>query len=158
MTAVVRTLDVEDWEMFREVRLRALADAPDAFGALAADAAVQPETVWRSRVGGPGPTMVALEDDRPVAVGGAFAPPGESRAMLWGMWTAPEARGRGHAERILVALLEWCRGRGLDVCLHVTEGNDAARRLYERHGFVGTGEWTPLREGSPLQVETLCLP
>jgi hypothetical protein len=35
---------------------------------------------------------------------------------------------------------------------HVTEGNDAARRLYEQCGFEGTGQWEPLREGSHSQT------
>ena len=45
----------------------------------------------------------------------------------------------------------------LGVRLHVTEGNQAARRLYTAHGFKSTGVWEPLREGSALQVEELQL-
>ena len=102
--------------------------------------------------------MVSTEDGQPVAMGGAFVSPDSEVAMLWGMWTAPEARGRGHGTRILADLLSWCRERGLAVMLDVTEGNEAARRLYLSHGFVPTGEWQPLRDGSPLRVESMRLP
>jgi ribosomal protein S18 acetylase RimI-like enzyme len=76
--------------------------------------------------------------------------------MVWGLWTAPEARGRGHARAILDRLVGHAHGRGVaTVELHVTEGNDLARRLYEQCGFVATGEWESLREGSPLQIELM---
>jgi len=39
---------------------------------------------------------------------------------------------------------------GNRVLLWVTDGNSSARRLYERAGFVDTGEQEPLRPGSPL--------
>ena len=73
------------------------------------------------------------------------------------MWTAPKARGRGYAAGLLTGLGSWCRDRDLGVRLHVTEGNQAARRLYTAHGFKSTGVYEPLREGSALQVEELQL-
>ena len=41
--------------------------------------------------------------------------------------------------------------------LHVAEGNDGARALYLSSGFVATGRWEPLREGSPVLIEELVL-
>ncbi|WP_244963124.1 GNAT family N-acetyltransferase [Nocardioides dongkuii] len=147
----------EDWRAFREVRLRALADAPDAFGATLVEAETLPDEVWRERAAAArGRALLVLEDDRPVAMGGVFVPDGED-PMIWGMWTAPEARGCGHAGRLLRELLDWCRARDLAVRLHVTEGNEAARRLYVGHGFVPTGTWEPLRPGSELRIEELRL-
>ena len=157
MDPELRTLTPDDWMIFRDTRLRALADSPDAFGVTLDEARDQPESLWRSRVGSPGPTLVAFEEDRPVAMGGVFAPPDEEHAYIWGMWTAPESRGRGHAVRILDALVEWCDEHDLDVLLHVTEGNDAARRIYVTRGFRPTGESRLLRDGSDLHCEELRL-
>lgn len=157
MAPELRTVSGEDWEAFRALRLRALADAPTAFGATLAEAEAQPELVWRSRADGPGPLVMAYDVDEPVAMGGLFAPEGSAEAFVWGMWVAPEARGRGLGSRILAMLVDHARGLDRSVVLHVTEGNDAARRLYEAHGFVGTGEWQPLREGSDLRIEALRL-
>jgi ribosomal protein S18 acetylase RimI-like enzyme len=152
----VRTITADDWPLFRDVSLRALADSPDAFRRTFAEAQALPEDFWRQQAGS-APIMVVLEDGRGVAMGGVFAPPGSAVAYVWGMWTAPEARGRGYAAGILTDLLSFCRERDLGVRLHVTEGNQAARRLYTAHGFRSTGVWEPLREGSALQVEELQL-
>ncbi len=94
-------------------------------------------------------------------MGGAFAPADRPTVYVWGMWVDPAARGRGLGGLILDALVDWCRdpasaGTTYDeVRLHVTEGNDDARRLYVGRGFEPTGTWEPLREGSPLRIEEL---
>lgn len=155
MEPVLRVISGEDWAAFRSLRLRALADSPTAFGATLAEAEAQPESVWRERAGGPGPLLMAFDGDDPVAMGGLFVPEGAGEAFVWGMWTAPEARGHGLGARLLRELLDHARRLGRTVSLHVTEGNDGARRLYEAHGFTGTGEREPLREGSDLRIERL---
>lgn len=155
----VRALGPGDWRVFRELRLRALAESPDAFGAQLADVMDRPDALWQERVTGPGPILAAYDEGVPVAIGGAFPRPDEGRAMIWGMWVDPAARGRGHARRLLTALVGWVRDAGFPVVdLHVTEGNDEARRLYVAAGFTPTGDWESLRDGSPLQIELLRRP
>lgn len=147
----------EDWAEFRGIRLRALSDAPDAFGMTLADALEQTEDAWRSRLDTDHPILLVRDDGNAVAMGGGWLPPdAPGSMMIWGMWTAPEARGRGHAAALVGHLLTWAREHDItDVALHVTEGNDAARRIYERLGFVATGQWETLRESSPLRIELL---
>lgn len=155
MDPELRVASTDDWEDVRSIRLRALADSPTSFGNTLADAMELPDAAWRTRLEGPGPTVLAYDRGQPVAMGGLFTPEDTGDAFIWGMWVAPEARGRGLGTRLLRALLEQAHQRGRQVLLHVTEGNDAARRLYEGNGFVATGEWEPLREGSSLRIETL---
>lgn len=156
MTTIER-LGPDDWREFREIRTRALADAPTAFSMTLADAEEQTEEKWRSRLAQGDPILAVRDGDRLVAMGAGWHPPGDpDRMMVWGMWTAPEARGHDHARSLLSWLLDHARERGITtVDLHVSEGNDPARRLYEHCGFEATGEWEPLREGSDLRIELM---
>jgi ribosomal protein S18 acetylase RimI-like enzyme len=144
----LRRLGPDDWETFRAIRLRALADSPDAFTSTLDREHGFDERDWRQRLIGP---VYVVEDPDPVSVGGAFDIAGTPH--VWGMWTDPDHRGRGHARRILDAVLPPDRPAQLDVNV----ANAGARAAYERYGFVGTGELEPLREGSELRVELMVL-
>ncbi len=80
----VRRLGPDDWATFREVRLRSLADSPDAFGSTLQREEAFTEDEWRQRVRGP---VYAVLDPGPVAVGGLFEDDGVFH--VWGMWTDP---------------------------------------------------------------------
>lgn len=155
MESRLRTIGPSDWEEFRDLRLRALADAPDAFGVTLLEASGQPPGVWRDRAAGPGPVVLAYTDEQPVGLGGLHLPEDADDAFVWGMWVDPASRGRGLAARILGQLLEQADRDRRAVVLHVTQGNDGARRLYLRHGFEATGEVQPLRPGSDVLIDTL---
>jgi ribosomal protein S18 acetylase RimI-like enzyme len=144
----VRRLGPDDWELFREIRLRSLADSPDAFGSTLEREQPFTEDDWRRRLTGP---VYVVTDPGPVAVGGLFDNDGV--LTVWGMWTDPAHRGRGHARRILDALI----APDVEAELHVNTANAAARTSYERYGFVGTGELEPLRPGSEQQMERMVL-
>lgn len=146
--ATLRRLGPDDWETFREIRLRSLAGAPDAFGSTLEREQAFTESDWRQRLDVP---VVAVEDPGPVSVGGTFDHEGELH--VWGMWTDPDHRGRGHARAVLDALLP--PGRTAWLVVNVT--NVAARAAYERYGFVGTGTFEPLRPGSEQLMEQMVL-
>ncbi|HEY3528770.1 MAG TPA: GNAT family N-acetyltransferase [Nocardioides sp.] len=146
--ASLRRLGPDDWASFRDIRLRALAESPDAFASTLAREQAFGEDDWRTRLTGP---VYAVADPEPVAVGGLFDADGVFH--VWGMWTDPAHRGRGHARRILDALIP----ADADAVLDVNVNNEGARAAYERYGFVGTGRLEPLREGSEQRVELMVL-
>jgi ribosomal protein S18 acetylase RimI-like enzyme len=146
--ATLRALAPDDWETFRDIRLRSLADSPDAFGSTWERERAFTEAEWRRRLGVP---VYVVEDPRPVAIGGTFDQEGVPH--VWGMWTDPAHRGRGHARRILDALIP----PGTPAQLDVNVTNDGARTAYQRYGFVGTGHLEPLRPGSDQRIELMVL-
>jgi ribosomal protein S18 acetylase RimI-like enzyme len=82
--------------------------------------------------GSPGRTAFARVDD--VAVGRAVAVDGW--LGITSMATLPAARRRGHARRLLEALVAWGRAHGATHgLLQVDETNVPARALYARFGF-----------------------
>lgn len=146
MAVLLGALGPDDWALWRAVRLGALADAPDAFGATLAGEEGYAEADWRADLDA-GLTVLVLDDGVPVACGAVFEKaPG--RAAVVAMWTDPAQRGRGHAGRVLDALVAWAEGRGLAVELGVNRLNDAARAVYASYGFAPTGRSRPLRAGS----------
>jgi GNAT superfamily N-acetyltransferase len=90
---------------------------------------------FRERTSDLGLYLGIYEGDRLVAMAG------ERLALtglqeISGVCTHPDFAGRGHARRLTCALLGRHRRRGTRSFLHVSEGNMAARRLYESMGFV----------------------
>jgi ribosomal protein S18 acetylase RimI-like enzyme len=150
-------LGPDDWEEFRDLRLRALGESPEAFGMTLIQARRNSEEHWRGRLTGGAPIMAVRVDGALVSMGGGWVAPGDqARMTVWGMWTAPESRGKGHSRALLCYLLNWASQRDITtVELHVTEGNDVARRFYEQCGFEATGQWEPLREGSDRRKELM---
>ena len=57
------------------------------------------------------------------------------------MYLRPHLRGKGHGRALLDRVLDWARDHGLAaVELDTVDSMHAAQRLYERAGFVRTGE------------------
>lgn len=147
MTIAIAEIGPGDWELLRELRARVLSADPDAFGSTLVEEQQYDEARWRGRLGR-GYSIVSFLDEHPVGLGGLFeVSPGVS--MVVSMWVAPEARGRGVGRMILDDVVAAVPPENR-VVLWVADGNSSARRLYERAGFVDTGEREPLRPGSPL--------
>ncbi len=145
-------LTPDDWELWREVRLRALADAPDAFGSTLAREQAYGEDDWREWLNEP--AVVALEDGAAVACGALFANrPGYAAVVA--MWVAPDLRGRGLSRRVLDVLVDWAGARGLRVELGVNRLNPVARAAYLAYGFAPTPRCHPLRDGSDKICDVL---
>lgn len=151
----LRVLTPDDWPLWRELRLAALAEAPYAFGSRLEDwqGDGDREERWRARLELSGShNLIALLDGRPAGMAsGVPGEPGASEASgepnepaaaeLISMWIAPEARGHGLADLLIRAVEDWARASGAaELRLAVAEGNEHALALYRRHGFADTGE------------------
>jgi GNAT superfamily N-acetyltransferase len=137
----------EHWPVLKDIRLRALADAPGAFGTTLAEAQAYLDKEWQARAqrfsempaatGG-----IACLDDVPCGMASAF--PSTENTHTAGMtafWVAPEHRGQGVADAMVTFLVNWATGQGFAVLeADVVEDNHRARAFYRRVGFVDTGQ------------------
>jgi ribosomal protein S18 acetylase RimI-like enzyme len=148
----IRRIAASEAQALREIRLRALADAPLAFGSThGRESAYAPETwaAWaRDAAGGAGEAIFFAigENGAPVGLAsGVIAPAERGLAHLYAMWVAPEGRGAGAGAGLVEAVAGWAAQNGATrLRTSVTLGNDPAARLYERTGFRDTGLREPL--------------
>lgn len=138
MTTSIRSLSADEWRVYRDVRLRALQDAPEAFGGSYEAAAACPDQQWIDWCGQP--SWFAFDGPRPVGMVRVFPRDDNDLPELVSMWVAPEVRGTDAAGRLVQCVLQWAAAVGeAGVHLHVMAENARAARLYERLGFVRTG-------------------
>jgi ribosomal protein S18 acetylase RimI-like enzyme len=155
----LRRLREGEAERLRELRLRALRDAPAAFADSLEEARAQPPEAWSewSRAGAATKTrvtVVAVDDERwSGMVAGRLLPDPPGRAWLEALWVDPSARRAGLGSELIEAVAAWSRDRGAArLELSVTACNGPARALYTRAGFLETGRRRPL-PADPARIE-----
>ncbi len=142
---MIRVITEADVDAFRALRLRALGEEPEAFGASTEDFATTPLSDVAEH-------LQAADD---AFVLGAFVPDlvgmvgfvrehGQKRmhkGFIWGMYVAPEARGQGVGRALMMeALARAVRMPGLEqIHLGVVATNAAAGSLYRSLGFTVYG-------------------
>jgi GNAT superfamily N-acetyltransferase len=134
-------LTQDEGPRLRSIRLRALADAPDAFGTTFEEASANPAEAWAQQVVSL-PTFVAVEDGRDVAMARCARDQHDAdTGWLLSMWVAREFR-RAHIGAVLVDLVvAWARANGISrLVLDVADLNAPAIALYEAKGFVPNGK------------------
>jgi ribosomal protein S18 acetylase RimI-like enzyme len=159
---IIRPFLADEWPLYRDLRLRALQDSPDAYGSILALEAGLSDDEWSERLArgvqsqnelplmaecdgeSCGLAWVRLDDGAPES------------AHLYQMWVAAEYRRRGVGRALVDAAGAWARGMGARrLELDVTSNNAAAILLYEGAGFVTYGEPRPLRPGSTLEAQSM---
>ncbi|MGI5505690.1 GNAT family N-acetyltransferase [Lentzea sp. CA-135723] len=133
----IHQVEPDEWALWRDIRLDALASDPEEFGSTLAREQVYTEDEWRERAA-EGLKLVAL-DPAPVALVAATAKP--EGLYLYSMWVRDSHRGRGVGEALVRTVLTWAAEEGWKVVrLRVWDDNLPARRLYRRLGFVDVDE------------------
>jgi GNAT superfamily N-acetyltransferase len=133
-----------------------------AFGSTLAREEAFTDDVWHERASGGASgvdrvTFVAERDGRWIGLTtGLAADPDEPdnvEPLLVGMFVEPPERGHGVGVALVAAVVAWARARGAtSLYLWVTATNDSAIALYDKCGFLPTGEQKPL-EHSPSLAE-----
>jgi GNAT superfamily N-acetyltransferase len=161
----VRAVGGHDAARLRDIRLRALADAPAAFAVAADEEAARPEAEWETlaRDSERAESVVvyaAVAGDRWMGMAaGRWYDSERGIAHLWGMWVDPALRGHGVGERLVGAVSAWASARGgrlLRLGVITAEGD--ATPFYEHLGFSRSGEVAPLRRDPARVVHYLVRP
>jgi RimJ/RimL family protein N-acetyltransferase len=141
----IRLLLSSDAAEYRTLRLRAFRDHPEAFTSSYEEEALKPLASSEQRLDGTLPVRfwgafvdsklvgtIGLEREQRVKV--------RHKALVIGMYVAPEYARRGIAHALLHTLLADARASQLELLvLTVTSGNQGAERLYLDAGFVSWG-------------------
>ncbi|RYX93031.1 MAG: N-acetyltransferase [Comamonadaceae bacterium] len=159
----IRKLGADDAPAYREFRLRALREHPDAFTSSFEEESMRPladsekrltnqavTAMWAAFMDGPG--TVASTDTETAATAGHPVMAGmvgltretrgknRHKATLVAMYVAPEYGRMGLGRALVDAVVQEAAATGIELLvLTVTAGNQAASALYERAGFETFG-------------------
>jgi GNAT superfamily N-acetyltransferase len=137
----IRRIRPDEGLLLRDLRVRSLADAPEAFGQRLDDAATRPEAEWHQLAraasrGAQRAWLVAFRAAVPVGlVLGRRRHPGT--LLLFSMWVDPAARRHGVGRQLIARLEDWAHAWGArETVLWVYSGNGSAVAFYRALGFA----------------------
>lgn len=135
----------ERWQEYRELRLLAVKDSPEAFMETEEEALVCSEEKWKQRASSPdGFMLFAQADNKPVGMISAYWENKERCkhiAHLVGFFVQREYRGQGVGKQLFTAALEKLKQdthmEKVDIGVVATQ--KAAHHLYKKFGFREIG-------------------
>ena len=155
----IRQIRAGDGLRNRDVRIRMLTDAPEAFGATLVVALARPKESWHEQASelasaAQRTLFVADDGERWQAVAGGILAEDNASVEIIAVWVDPAYRGQGLARALIGRVLDWGQAHGADrALLWVHDRNAAAIGLYQHLGFTTTTERKALgTDGDRMQV------
>ncbi len=138
MSWSIRRLTTADADAYRAVRLRSLRDHPEAYASTYESASARPDAFWPQTL-----TQLCLfgalsETGDLMGLAGFMQEDGDKdrhRGWLIQMYVDSSLRGSGCAMALVDTILDYSRGRVMQLHLGVWDQNPAAIRFYEKAGF-----------------------
>jgi ribosomal protein S18 acetylase RimI-like enzyme len=154
----VRALGGDEWQTYRQMRLAALDDAPDAFASTAEEERSYGEDVWRKRMTRSA-RLLACVGDEPVGIVSVGQASEEDVAELFGMWVAPPSRGAGVAWRLTHAAAMHARDDGKRALkLWVSTDNGRAVAFFSSYGFRPTDQRRAMTNDDSVEELAMIVP
>ncbi|WP_245597945.1 GNAT family N-acetyltransferase [Ottowia thiooxydans] len=160
----IRPTEPNEWRTYRDVRLQALLDSPNAFGSTYEEEVDRTDAIWAARIAAAassGQDCVLFARHRENVCGLVWCKLSAGEPMVanvFQMWVDPASRGKGAGRALLKAAIDWAERVGARrVCLCVTSAETPAMGLYLACGFRPAGATEPLRESSSLLVQPMSL-
>lgn len=149
----VRTLTADDWATYRDARLDALKESPEAFVAQFDTEVDFPESEWRERMRRSQRLLAEGSEGANVGIVSIRegTKEGPTYADLFGLWVAPVARGTGVASALVRSAAETARDAGMTHLTYwVGTDNGRAVAFASGFGFRPTDYRRPMRVKSEL--------
>jgi ribosomal protein S18 acetylase RimI-like enzyme len=164
----VRVLAEDDWDTYRQMRLAALKESPQAFVSTYDEEFAYDEDFWRLRMRRSTRLLAVRDEDNVGVVSLGDAQPinddsdlqvSQRVAELFGMWVDPEARGTGVAWRLVdAAAAEAREQQRTHLMLWVVVDNGRAVAFYSSVGFRPSDSRRPVRTDETLTEMAMVLP
>ncbi len=139
----IRRLIAADAQIYFALRLRCAREAALQFRSASEDVEREGVSHWREQLASPDNRIVgAFANDLLVGIGGIVRDPRAKlrhKALLFGMFVAPEAAGQGIGRAIVDSLIAEARGFVSSLHLTLMADNDRARAVYEKAAFTVYG-------------------
>lgn len=143
----ILSLSPSDWQAYRQLRLEALLDSPQAFGTSYLEQQMKPDSYWQTRLaeaarGKNGWLLFARAGQDLVGMMGAFRGAMGNlsvtdQATIIAVYVTPAWRGKGVSRLLMQGILALLQTKGFrQVWLGVNGQQEAAVRLYQSFGFT----------------------
>jgi ribosomal protein S18 acetylase RimI-like enzyme len=135
-------LSIRKWQDYRDLRLAALRESPQAFGSKYEEQVDKPDEYWKSRLeeaakGTSRWLLFARQGHKLIGMIGAFRDENNGlEAEIISMYVIPDARGKGIASLMMRGILMVLKDNGICVVrLGVNLDQPAAVHIYQKFGF-----------------------
>lgn len=145
----LRRVRTNEATLYKDLRLGALQEAPEAFCTQYAEAAARDEESWSAQADENATSndralFLAFADNAPIGLAGIYrSEQDEHLGELCQVWVAPTYRGSGVAVALIDAVCAWASERDFTTILAtIRAGNDRAVRFYRKYGFTDAADET----------------
>ncbi len=143
----IRRLRRGEVDLFKQMRLISLQDAPYAFSSSYDSALQRSAESWYRQAestvqGSDRATFIAVTDDQPIGIAALYRLEDHvDTGELLQVWVNPSYRGTNVAVDLMNSLMEWAGENNFRrIIAGVTKENARALKFYVRYGFVAQNE------------------
>jgi len=132
-----RQLALDDWQLWKTIRLEMLKNSPEAFGSSYDEVAGQKDDDFKSTLD-KSAIFGAFISSELIGCAGFFILEQikmRHRGVLFSMYVRPENRGLGIANRLVETVIDHAKSRVMQLHITCVTTNPTALQLYEKHGF-----------------------
>ncbi len=142
------SLKPEEWMQYKDLRLRALKEDPQAFGSTYEDNSKHPDKYWQQRLEdtinkNTQWLVFANLNGKLVGMAGGFAEKEPDNAHVIAVYVIPEARGKGISKQLMKELIaRITTNKSIKkITVDVNPEQEAAYNLYKNSGFTVTKKY-----------------